>query len=68
MERTSSTTGATSFQPPLPISTGTTTSSARPSLAGIGPTTLPTWSRPAKCSASAAALAWSPRVMGPGSS
>jgi hypothetical protein len=69
MERTSSTTGAMSFQPPLPISTGTTTSSARPSLAGIGPTTLPpTWSRPAKRSASAAALAWSPRVTGPGSS
>src|SRR4030095_6208151 len=54
MERTSSTTGAMSLPPPLPISTGTTTSSARPSLAGIGPTTLPpTWSRPAKRSAAA---------------
>src|SRR4029450_9358511 len=59
MEPTSSTTGAMSFQPPLPISTGTTTSSARPSLAGIGPTTLPpTWSRPGKRSASGGGPAW----------
>src|SRR6266536_575756 len=66
MARICSTTGRSSFQPCAPTLTGTTTSSAPPSLAGTGPTIWPlTWSTSAKRRMSAAALAWSAGVTAP---
>jgi hypothetical protein len=68
MERISSTRGASSSQP-LPSSatlTGTMTCRARPSLAGIGPRTLPATSlTPANRCTSAATLARSAGVIAP---